>query len=328
MMFLCLRMTMRQLIPWCFRSLGFAVFAAFAALGLQLACQKQVSPPTLPPTFDQKHSYTLLKDLCNLGPRDHGSETKLKAEKWIQDKLREAGAEVSVHEFTYAGKNATSSESFRNILGRFRPTEQRRVLIGTHYDTRSWADRDPRRELRAAPIVGANDGASGVAVMLEMARAWKERPPPVGVDLFFFDGEEFGREGVFRDYLVGSKAWVRDHPEYKPEWGVVLDMVGDSSLRILKEKSSAARACKAVRRLWEAAERVGSSAFVDGFTGNLYDDHSAFIGRGIPIALVIDYDYPWYHTMEDLPDKCSAESLGQVGRAVMEAVNSDLPGSR
>jgi glutaminyl-peptide cyclotransferase len=315
MMFLCSLMTMRQLTPWCSKSV------VVAALVLQLACQRQVAPPTQPPSFNQDHAYTLLKDLCNLGPRDHGSETKQKAEKWIQEKLREAGAEVSVHEFTYTAKNATSAESFRNIVGRFRPTEQRRVLIGTHYDTRSWADRDPRRELRSTPIVGANDGASGVAVMLEMARAWKQQPPPVGVDLLFFDGEEFGREGVLRDYLVGSKAWVRDHPDYKPEWGVVLDMVGDSSLRILKEKSSAARACRAVRRIWEAADRVGSSAFAEGFSRNIYDDQSAFIDKGIPVALLIDYDYPWYHTMEDLPDKCSAESLGQVGRAVMEAVN-------
>ncbi len=308
---------MRQLTPWCFKSV------VVAALVLQLACQRQVSPPTRPPSFNQDHAYKLLKDICELGPRNHGSETKLKAEKWIQDKLREAGAEVMVHEFTYTGKNGAGPESFRNIVGRFRPTDQRRVLIGTHYDTRSWADRDPRRELRSTPIVGANDGASGVAVMIEMARAWKEHPPPVGVDLFFFDGEDFGKEGEFQDYLVGSKAWVREHPEYKPEWGVVLDMVGDSSLRILKEKSSAARACKAVRRVWEAAERVGSPAFIDGFTGNLYDDQSAFIARGIPVALIIDYDYPWYHTMEDLPDKCSADSLGQVGRAVMEAVQSN-----
>lgn len=317
MTFLCSPMTMRQSTPWCFK------LVVLAVLVLQLACQKQVSQPTKPLNFNQDHAYTLLKDICSIGPRNHGSETKLKAEKWIQDKLREAGAEVLVHEFTYTGKNAAGPESFRNIVGRFRPAEERRVLIGTHYDTRSWADRDPGRELRSTPIVGANDGASGVAVMLEMARAWKEWPPPFGVDLFFFDGEEFGKEGVFQDYLVGSKAWVKDHPEYKAEWGVVLDMVGDSSLRILKEKSSAARACKALRRVWEAAERVGSSAFVDGFTGNLYDDQSAFIARGIPVALIIDYDYPWYHTMEDLPDKCSAESLGQVGRAVMEAINAD-----
>lgn len=309
----CLPITMRWPSPWHIR-LVFLV-----TLVLQVGCQRQALSPTRPPSFDQEHAYTLLRDVCSIGPRNHGSESKLKAEKWIQDKLREAGAEVSVHEFTVKEKQSGSSEAFRNIIGRIRPSEQRRVLVATHYDTRASADRDPRKELRTTPIIGANDGASGVAVMLEMARAWKADPPPIGVDLIFFDGEEFGR-GDIRDLLVGSKAWVREHPEYKPEWGVVLDMVGDSSLRIPKEKASAARACKAVRRIWEAAERVGSTAFADGFSRHIYDDNSAFIDRGIPVALLIDYEYRWFHTTEDLPDKCSAESLGQVGRAVMEAI--------
>src|SRR6266850_1175254 len=309
-------MIMRRLIPWYFSLL------VLAAVIWQFGCQKQVRQPTRPPGFDQERAYSLLKEICSIGPRNHGSETKLKAEKWIQEKLREAGAEVSVHEFTYASRDSGVAESFRNITGHIRPAEKRRVMVGTHYDTRSWADRDPHKELRSIPIVGANDGASGVAVMLEMARAWKYDPPPVGIDLIFFDGEEFGKEGRLEDYLAGSKAFVRDHPEFKPEWGVVLDMVGDSNLRIGKERSSAARACKAVRKIWGAAERVGSTAFVDGFQRHIYDDQSAFIARGIPVALVIDYEYPWYHTTEDLPDKCSAESLGQVGRTIMEAIYS------
>jgi hypothetical protein len=153
-----------------------------------------------------------------------------------------------------------------------------------------------------------------------MANAWKQNPPSVGVDLIFFDGEEFGREGDFDDYLVGSKAYVRDHPDYRPEWGVVLDMVGDADLHLLMEKSSAARACKALRKIWDAAERVGATAFAKEFTRNIYDDHSAFVNTGIPVTVVIDYHYPPYHTLQDLPEKCSADSLGQVGRTVMEAI--------
>lgn len=309
-----LPMIMRRLTPCHIRPL------LLITLALQVGCQRQPLSPTRPPSFDQEHAYTLLKDLCSVGPRNHGSESKLKAEKWIQDQLREAGAEVSVHELTYQGKQSESSETFRNIIGRIRPSELRRVMVGTHYDTRSWADRDPRKELRSTPIIGANDGASGVAVMLEMARAWKADPPPVGVDFIFFDGEEFGRKDVVEDHFVGSIAWVRDHPEYKPEWGVVLDMIGDSSLRIPKERASAARACKAVRRIWEAAGRVGATAFADGFSRRVYDDNSAFIDHGIPVAVLIDFEYRWFHTTEDLPDKCSAQSLGQVGRTVMEAI--------
>jgi glutaminyl-peptide cyclotransferase len=305
---------MRRLTAWQIRLL------VLVTLVLPVGCQRRPLGPRHPPTFNQDNAYTLLKDVCAVGPRNHGSEGKLKAEKWIQDKLREAGAEVSVHELTYQAKGFESSETLRNIVGRIRPSEQRRVMVGTHYDTRAWADRDPHSELRSTPIIGANDGASGVAVMLEMARAWKDDPPPVGVDLIFFDGEEFGRKSIVADNMIGSRAWVRDHPGYKPEWGVVIDMVGDSSLRIPKEKASAARACKAVRKIWEAAGRVGSSAFADGFSPHIYDDNSAFIDRGIPVAVLIDFEYRWFHTTEDLPDKCSAESLGQVGRAVMEAI--------
>lgn len=297
-------------------------FLVLVAVVLQVGCYRPTLSPTRPPSFDQERAFTLLKDVCSVGPRNHGSEGKLKAEKWIQEKLKEAGAEVSVHELTYNGKQSESSETFRNIIGRIRPSELRRVMVGTHYDTRSWADRDPRVELRSTPISGANDGASGLAVMLEMARAWKVDPPPVGVDLIFFDGEEFGRSNdVIEDHMVGSDAYMRDHPDYRPEWGVVLDMVGDSSLRIPKERLSAARACKAVRRIWEAAERVGSTAFADGFSRHIWDDNGPFIDRGVPVALLIDFDYRWFHTTEDLPDKCSADSLGQVGRAVMEAIN-------
>ena len=312
-----LPMIMRRLPQWRIAPLVLVI------LVLQVGCQRQTLSPTRTPSFDQEHAYTLLKDLCSIGPRNHGSESKLKAEKWIQDQLREAGAEVSVHELTYQGKESQSSETFRNIIGRIRPSESRRVMVGTHYDTRAWADRDPRMELRSTPIIGANDGASGVAVMLEMAKAWKTDPPPVGVDLIFFDGEEFGRKNDVEDHLVGSNAWVRDHPEYKPEWGVVLDMVGDASLRIPQERVSAARACRAVKRIWQAAGRVGSTEFADGFYPHIWDDNLAFIDRGIPVALIIDPQYRWFHTTEDLPDKCSAQSLGQVGRAVMEAIYGD-----
>src|SRR5687767_1832778 len=208
-------MIMPRLTRWCFSLLILAV-----ALTGQFACRRHVLQPVRPPIFDQNRAYTLLTDICSIGPRNHGSESKLKAETWIQEKLREAGAEVSVHEFTYTPKSGVA-ESFRNIIGRVRPLEKRMVLVGTHYDTRSWADRDPHSELRSIPIIGANDGGSGVAVMLEMARGWKDDPPSVGVDLIFFDGEEFGREGVLNDYLLGSKAFVRDHPDFKPDWGVI-----------------------------------------------------------------------------------------------------------
>jgi len=144
----------------------------------------------------------------------------------------------------------------------------------------------------------------------------------VGVDLIFFDGEDFGRGQEWEDYFLGSKAWMRDFPDYRPEWGVVLDMVGDADLRITKEKDSLLRAPSIVERLWNAATRVRSNGIVEERGGLVLDDHTAFLDHGIPVILIIDFRYPWFHTTGDTADKCSAESLGQVGRTVMEAVEA------
>ncbi|HEV2859822.1 MAG TPA: M28 family peptidase [Pyrinomonadaceae bacterium] len=288
-----------------------------------VGCARPEAPPPLkPPRFDQQKAFDRLRQLCEMGPRNHGGEGHKRAEGWIRQSLAEAGVEVGVHEFRHTPKGATEPASFRNIVGRIRPDATRRVLVGTHYDTRSWADRDARPELRDAPIVGANDGGSGVAVLLELAAAWQAEPPPVGVDIVFFDGEDFGRGQEWDDYFLGSKAWVRDFPDYRPEWGVILDMVGDASLRIRKERESLERAPSVAGRVWEAAARVRSEAFARGVSGRITDDHTAFIEKGMPVVLLIDFDYPFFHTADDTIDKCSAESLGQVGRAVMEAVEA------
>lgn len=286
------------------------------------ACVKPAPPPLKPPRFDQERAFQRLRDLCGFGPRNHGSEGKSKAEEWILQTLRDAGAEVIVHTFQHTPKGATQAESFRNIVARINPRQTRRVLIATHYDTRSTADKDPDENRRSEPIIGANDGASGVAVLLEMAGLWKEQPPPLGVDLIFFDGEDFGRGSDLDDYFLGSKAWVRDFPEYRPEWGVVIDMVGDGDFAIRKERDSLARAPAVVERLWSAAARVRSNGILDERGGLVYDDHTAFLDKGIPVVLLIDFSYKWFHTTADTPDKCSAASLGQVGRTVMEAIEA------
>jgi glutaminyl-peptide cyclotransferase len=283
------------------------------------------APKPLPPAtaeFDGDRAYVLLRELCLIGPRNHGSEEKETAEAWIAERMKSCGAEVSVHEFKHLPRRATGETTFRNIVAKLRPAETKRVLIGTHYDTRSWADKDPDPAVRLNPINGANDGGSGVAVMLALAEAWKSAPPAYGVDMIFFDGEDFGREGEWDDYFLGSNAWMRDHPGYKVEWGVILDMVGDAKLTIRKEKASVEGAKAVVDRIWAAAGRVGAKAFLDEPQPEMMDDHRVFLKQGIPVALLIDFDYPFFHTDEDTPDRCSGESLGQVGRTLFEAMRA------
>jgi glutaminyl-peptide cyclotransferase len=296
---------------------------ALIAVCIIAGCSSRpVPPPFKPPRFDQERAYRRLIELCAMGPRNHGSAGKAQAEQWIQQSLRQSGAEVTVHEFQYTPTGSTQALSFRNIVGRIKPAEARRALIGTHYDTRSVADRDADASKRNQPIIGANDGGSGVAVLLEMAAIWKDYPPPVGIDLIFFDGEDFGRGEDLTDYFLGSKAWVRDRPNYRPEWGAIIDMVGDSSLAIRKERESLARAPAVVDRLWAAAERVKAQSFLDETGGRIFDDHTAFLERGFPVVLLIDFQYRPFHTSADTVDKCSPESLGQVGRTLMEAVEA------
>ncbi|NUN49329.1 MAG: M28 family peptidase [Candidatus Brocadiae bacterium] len=297
--------------------------AALLPVLLVLAgCRESAGPPARP-GFDGDRSYALLLELCQMGPRNHGSPEKEHAEEWIQDRLKACGAEVSVHAFRHTPATATGPSSFRNIVGRWKPAEKRRILLGTHYDTRSWADRDPNPAKHVYPINGANDGGSGVAVLLALAEVFAKDPPAAGIDMIFFDGEDFGRPGVWDDYFLGSKAWVADHPDYTVEWGVILDMVGDANLEITREGHSMEKAPGTVDRVWAAAKRAGSDAFVEKRGATIMDDHSAFLRRGIPVILVIDFDYPWFHTGDDDPTKCSAVSLGQVGRAVLEAVRGE-----
>jgi glutaminyl-peptide cyclotransferase len=307
-------MTMRPLTSWSFRFLAGAVLLVLAS------CTTPPRPPVSPPIFDQDSAYRRLGELCAFGPRYHGSDGKSKAESWIIEQLRDAGAQVSVHEFEFSPKGTNITAHFRNIVGRIKPELEERVLVGTHYDTRSINDRELDQGVKMAPIIGANDGGSGVAVILEMAARWKERPPLVGVDLIFFDGEEYGRNEQWDEYFLGSKAWVRDHPDYAPVWGVILDMVGDSSFEIRKERESVSQAPAIVQRLWDAAARVRATGIVDRMGGRVLDDHNAFLQKGIPVVLLIDFDYVWFHTTGDTLDKCSPDSLGQVGRTVMEAV--------
>ena len=297
----------------------FSVLLAFAALALA-SCAKPAPPPFKQPRFDQERAFRRLRELCDFGPRNHGSEGKAKAEQWIQKQLREARAEVTVHSFEHTPKGSSTPEQFRNIVGRINPTQTRRVLIATHYDTRATADRDPVEIYRNEPFIGANDGASGVAVLLEMAELWQSQPPEVGIDLIFFDGEDFGRGQELDDYFLGSKAWMRDFPDYRPEWGVVLDMVGDADLSIRQERVSSNRRPAVYERLWSAAARVKAEHFVAETGGVVYDDHTAFLEKGLPVVLLIDFHYKWFHTTADTPDKCSPASLGEVGRTVMEAV--------
>jgi len=210
-----------------------------------------------------------------------------------------------------------------NIIARFRKDASHRILIGAHWDTRPYADVDPDSTRRGRPFDGANDGASGVAVLLEVARALKAVPPHLGVDLVLFDGEDGGEYGVTPgNWCLGSR-YLASHLPLRYEWGIILDMVGSRTLRLPPEGYSRRLAGDAVKRVWSLAAREGHTAFVNDAGPDVFDDHIPFLMRGIKVIDIIDFNYPYWHTAADAADKCAPASLGTVGRVVLAAVAAE-----
>lgn len=213
------------------------------------------------------------------------------------------------------------------VVGHFGHDPARRFVLATHFDTRPWADEDdPSRH--DEPVPGANDGTSGLAVVLELASSLPARlPADVGFSVVLFDGEELGRPGDLTAYCAGSRHLVGriaagQHPELAAaELGIVLDMVGDADLRVVPEAGSRGFNPALVDHVWNTAEQLGITAFDGATTGPLtLDDHSFLSEAGIPSVLVIDRDYPAWHRVDDAIDRVSAASLAAVGTVVLESL--------
>ena len=214
----------------------------------------------------------------------------------------------------------------RNLLARFRPQEARRVLYVAHWDSRPIADSDPDPAKRREPVLGANDGGSGVAILLGVAEALARRAPEVGVDLLLVDGEDYGDFETNTDVLIGSR-YFADHlpePGYAPLLGVLWDMVGDEDPVFEQEANSVRGAPEVVQRVWSTAQRLGHGAIFTNRSGlAITDDHVPLLAKGLRVIDVIDLDYPWHHTVGDTVDRVSSRTLQLVGDVAV-AVIRDL----
>jgi Zn-dependent M28 family amino/carboxypeptidase len=197
--------------------------------------------------------------------------------------------------------------------------------VGAHYDTRPRSDRETDPARAALPLIGANDGASGTAVLLHLAELLAAAPPPAGVDLLFFDVEDYGREGDLAHYCLGSARLARTWDEFggplaggRPRGLVLLDMVGKRDLAIPMEGYSLRMAEPWTRALFARAAELGLDAFVSEPGPAVYDDHVPFLQAGIPAVDLIDFDFPEWHTQRDVPAACSPASLEAVGRLVWD----------
>jgi len=291
-----------------FRHLAPLLALAVALLGS--GCNDRPVPP-----FDEARAFADLEAQVAFGPRNPGSPGHERCRAWLVERLTAAGGRVSEQAFDDTVYGA--AYRLTNVRARFGPTTGPWMVFGAHWDTRRIADMDPDTTKRGQPIVGANDGASGVAVLLEMARVMGETPPPVGVELVFFDGEDLGEGGDVDGFCRGSRWYVKNLTHPRPQLAIVADLVGDKQLELHYEQNSFNAAPNIVERLWAGAAKVNAPAFIPGVRHNVYDDHAPFLEAGIPAVDVIDFDYPAWHTAGDDLTQVAPASLGQVGRTFL-----------
>lgn len=292
--------------------------AAWAALALVGACGG--NPSEAAQRFDGAQALRWVEHQVAAGPRIPNTPGHRAVGAWIEAELRRRADSVEVQSFTHATR-AGDTLQLRNIIARFRVADPNRVLYLAHWDTRPAADQDPDPAKRGLPVPGANDGASGVALLLGVADVLARTPPSVGVDLVLVDGEDYGSfEGP--DALIGSRYFARHLPAgYQPLFGVVWDMVGDREQEFPQEGYSLDRSPEVVERVWSVAEALGLGRVFRSRRGTyVSDDHLPLLEAGLRVIDVIDFEYDAWHTSQDTPDRVSAESLANVGRVALALV--------
>ncbi len=266
--------------------------------------------------FEGKRALSYIQAQMEMGPRYPTSEGHKKLRAWIKQTLAPLEAKVEVDRFSYRDAHQ-ATYLLENWVFRFAPEAKRRIILGAHYDSRRFADKDPDDPY--APLMGANDAASGVAVLLELAPQLKDllKGRDLGVDLVFFDAEEGELDPKARAWQpIGSVHFAKQlkqfYPQQPPWLVVVVDMVCDKDLQLKMERFSLESAPKEVWKIWGLGA-TRSPGFIQDYGYRVYDDHYPLIQAGVPGVLLIDFDYPPWHTQADVIDQCSAASLEAVG---------------
>lgn len=280
------------------------LLAAFVLALFLPACGGSKAESDGPADFQGEDALRWAAWQVGLGPRIPGTPAHEEAIEGIAARLDDLGWSVERQEFVYHATELT------NLVARREPDTTGLVILGAHFDTRPIADHDSQDPTR--PVPGANDGASGAAVLLELARVLAQREAGRPVWLVFFDAEDSGNIAGW-DWVVGSRHFV-SILEVRPEAAVIVDMVGDADLQLYWERGSDPFLAAEV---WRVAENLGYPAFIPEPRHALLDDHTPFLEAGIPAVDIIDFDYPYWHTTEDTLDKISADSLEQVGRTLL-----------
>jgi Zn-dependent M28 family amino/carboxypeptidase len=290
-----------------------AVFSLLA-LSLLAGC----SGPTQPPEFNGDQAYQYLKEQVAFGPRVPGTEAWADCRQYFYDHFSACGFTLDSNSFEFLDPYSHTEIPLVNVIARYEgdPDDNRALLMLAHYDSRPRTDYHSDTTRINEPIAGANDGASGVAVLMELARLVAEKPPDCNLTLVLSDGEDWGKPGDTEYYLLGAREFARQGIRAKYHFGVVVDMVGDKVQQIYREEYSNEYFTPLNDMIWQTAAKLGIDTFHDSVRHTVMDDHLELAAGGVPTVVIIDFDYPYWHTEQDTPDKCSPVSLANVGRVL------------
>ncbi len=294
------------------------------------------------PKFDKSSAYKFVEKQVAFGPRTVNSQAHEDCKNWMVAKLKEYGAEVIEQDFTEKAFDGTKLKA-TNIIGQFNVDNPKRIVLAAHWDSRPFADSPLSKKNRDKPILGADDGGSGVGILLEIARQIHEHPIDLGVDIVFFDAEDYGNntddgKDHTETWALGSQYWSKHlhRPNYKPKYGILLDLVGGSNPRFGREGISMQAAPVIMTKVWRLAQSMGyGNSFVDANTGSVTDDHYfVILNAGIPMIDIINkpadsrVGFPeHWHTHNDNMDAIDKWTLNTVGQVILAVVYRENNGT-
>ena len=268
---------------------------------------------------DGARAWRRVKTQVDFGPRIPGTPGHERMRAWLVAELRKLGADVE--EQSFVDSSLGRPYALTNVIAHYPAAHDgaaRRVLLCAHWDSRPWSDQEPDSALWKEPCPGANDGGSGVAVLLEVAECLSRQRAPVAVDLGFWDGEDLGRPTHPEEFSMGARGYAARLPApgdpRRPVAAFLFDMVGDRDLDIWVENQSQETAANLVEMVLEGAKATGATHFHNAVGYTITDDHIPLIQAGLPAVDIIDFNYGAWHTRRDLPDQVSPTSLAEVSR--------------
>lgn len=286
------------------------------------------------PLFNPDSAYQYIQAQVDFGPRTPNSKEHVACGEYLAKQLAAHGAQVTNQYADLAAFDGTLLKA-RNIIGSFKPESKKRIALFAHWDTRPWADNDPDEKNHRTPVLGANDGASGVGVLLEIARLINQQQPELGVDLIFFDAEDWGDSGTEDSWCLGAQYWSRNPhvPNYNARFGILLDMVGGKDATFYKEYYSELYAKDVNKKVWKQANQLGHGRyFINQDGGGTTDDH-LYVNRIAQIKTIdivphqpeceaSSFGHTW-HTVNDNMDNIDKATLNAVGQTVVNVIYNE-----